>query len=495
MRKILVLTIGILVLPIYVIAAEVSSESNDCLDCHAILHPGIVSEWEESRHARTSVEEALKKPPLERRVSLSEPPEGLSQVVVGCAECHTLNPEKHRDTFEHADYRVHSVVTPTDCSTCHPTEVEQYSLNLMSHGHVNLVKNPLYQSLADSSNGVQVFENGSLSSKDPDELTKADSCLFCHGTKVEVKGLRTEDTDFGEMEFPILSGWPNQGSGRINPDDSMGSCTICHTRHQFSIEMARKPHTCSKCHKGPDVPAYPVYQVSKHGNKYASLAHGWEFNAVPWTVGKDFSAPTCAVCHISLLIDREGEIVAERTHQMNDRLPWRIFGLIYAHPHPTYPDTWLIRNQARLPLPTELTGEPAEVFLIDREEQEKRQKTLQRVCLSCHSSGWVNGHWERFENTLRTTNKMTLTATKIMLTAWEKGLAKGLAHNDSLFNEAIERKWVEEWLFYANSTRFASAMMGGDYGVHERGRWFLSTNLQEMKDWLEFKTEVKGEPK
>jgi hypothetical protein len=85
---------------------------------------------------------------------------------------------------------------------------------------------------------------------------------------------------------------------------------------------------------------------------------------------------------------------------------------------------------------------------------------------------------------------MTLTATKIMLDAWDKGVAKGLAQNDSLFNEAIEKKWVEQWLFYANSTRFASAMAGADYGVFANGRWTLSKNLQEMMDWLEFKLQA-----
>jgi hypothetical protein len=47
---------------------------------------------------------------------------------------------------------------------------------------------------------------------------------------------------------------------------------------------------------------------------------------------------------------------------------------------------------------------------------------------------------------------MTLTATKILLSAWEKGAAKGLAQADSIFNEAIEKKWVEHWLFFANTT-------------------------------------------
>jgi len=114
---------------------------------------------------------------------------------------------------------------------------------------------------------------------------------------------------------------------------------------------------------------------------------------------------------------------------------------------------------------------------------------MQGVCLSCHSQTWVDGHFARLENTIKTTNKMTLTATKILLTAWDKGAAKGLAQKDSIFNEAIEKKWVEQWLFYASSCRFASAMAGADYGAFANGRWHMSKNIQEMIDWLEFKLE------
>jgi len=46
-------------------------------------------------------------------------------------------------------------------------------------------------------------------------MTNADSCNYCHGTKIEVRGLKTKDTDFGELEFPVLKGWPNQGVGRV----------------------------------------------------------------------------------------------------------------------------------------------------------------------------------------------------------------------------------------------------------------------------------------
>jgi hydroxylamine dehydrogenase len=465
----------------------ISENTEACLTCHSQLHPGIVAEWKKSRHANSTPGEALKKQTLERRISNEKFPDEFSKTAVGCAECHMMNSEKHKDSFDHNGFKVHIVVTPSDCATCHSIERQQYEKNLMSQAHGNLVKNPVYLGLADEVNGIKLFETMKISSKAPNAETSLDSCLYCHGSEVKVKGKTSRETLMGKMEFPILSGWPNQGVGRINPDGSKGSCTACHARHQFSIEMARKPATCSECHKGPDVPAYAVYEVSKHGNIYSALGKGWNFNAVPWTIGKDITAPTCATCHVSLTVNEGGEVIAERTHQMGDRIPWRLMGLIYSHPHPKSPDTSLIKNKAGLPLPTELTGEPASLYLIDSKEQKKRKTAMQKTCLACHSQGWVDGQWVRLENTLKTTNEATLTATKILLTAWEKGAAKGLAQKDSIFNEAIEKKWVEQWLFYANSTRYASAMVGADYGVFANGRWYLNKNIQEMIDWLEFK--------
>jgi len=212
-------------------------------------------------------------------------------------------------------------------------------------------------------------------------------------------------------------------------------------------------------------------------------------------VGKDFTAPTCATCHVSLVATGNGDVVIERSHQMNDRLWWRILGVIYAHPHPKSPNTSIIRNKAGLPMPTELTGEPASEFLIDQDEMAKRRQTMRKVCMSCHSSQWVDNQFERFENTIKTTNEMTLTATKIVSTAWEKGAAQGLPQGANLFDEAIEKKWVEQWLFFANSTRYASAMAGADYGVFANGRWYMSKNIQEMHDWLEFKLQQDGQKK
>lgn len=160
----------------------------------------------------------------------------------------------------------------------------------------------------------------------------------------------------------------------------------------------------------------------------------WDFKTVPWAVGTDFTAPTCATCHISLVVSDEGEVLSERTHQMNDRLSWRIFGLVHDHAHPKSPDTTLIRTKAGRPLPTEFTSEPVAKYLIDEKKQKKGRETVRKVCRVCHG-----------------------------------------------------QKWVEQWLFFANSTRFSSAMPGADYGSFADGRWYMSKNIQEMVEWLGFK--------
>jgi hydroxylamine dehydrogenase len=339
-------------------------------------------------------------------------------------------------------------------------------------------------------NGMQTYDDMKMSLVPPDDATNAESCIYCHGTEVTVEATAMRDTDLGEMEFPMLSGWPNQGVGRINPDGSQGSCTACHTRHRFSIAMARKPYTCSECHKGPDVPAYKVYGVSKHGNIYSSLGEDWSFDTVPWLVGSDFTAPTCAACHMSLVANEDGEVVVNRTHRISDRLPWRIMGLVYAHPHPKSPNTTVIRNSAGLSLPTEFSGEPVVEYVIDQAEQTNRRQTMKQICLSCHSAGWVDNQFARFERTIETTNQMTLTATNILAACWQKGLAEGLPQGADIFDEAIEKKWVEQWLFFANSTRYASAMAGADYGAFANGRWYMAKNIQEMLDWLRIRTEI-----
>ena len=465
--------------------APISGVTEECLGCHAALHPGIVESWKKSRHSRTAPGAAMAVEGLSSRLSGRSIPDDLKGTAVGCAECHSLSPESHKDTFDHNGYSIHVVVSPRDCSTCHPQEADQFSRNLMAHAHGNLVGNSLYQLLTQSINGLPVAEGSRLMTKPSERGTDEESCLYCHGTRLEVTGTQTRETEIGTLEFPVIAGWPNQGVGRINLDGSKGSCSACHTRHDFSIEMARKPYTCKECHVGPDVPAAKVYEASKHGNIFSSKGGSWNFDAVPWTVGKDFGTPTCAGCHMSLLVDTEGKVVVQRSHEVKDRLPWRIFGLVYAHPHPREADTTVIQSAGGLPLPTDLDGKFAERFLYSEQERDKAQKEMQASCLGCHGRSWVDGHWERFMSTVRHTNGATLAATQLMQEIWKRDLAVNHAKGGNPFDEFIEKVWSDVWLFYANTVRFASAMGGGgDYGVFAEGKYHLTKAVREMEDWL-----------
>jgi hypothetical protein len=205
-------------------------------------------------------------------------------------------------------------VTPNDCKTCHNTEAEQYAGSKKAFALDNLQKNPVYHALVETIVSTKGVKENKIVRLSVSEDAKNQTCYACHGTQVMVKGKKKLSTPLGDIEVPELTNWPNQGVGRLNPDGSHGACTSCHPRHGFSLKVARKPYTCGECHLEPDIPAYNVYKESKHGNIYSSLNAEWNFDAVPWTAGKDFRAPTCAVCHNSLLTNGDGEVIAQRSH-------------------------------------------------------------------------------------------------------------------------------------------------------------------------------------
>ena len=460
--------------------APLSSESQACVDCHKGFHSGVVGDWLSSRHAMVTPEQALQKPELERRISSTSIPEKLSKVAVGCYECHSLNEKAHTDNFEHFGYNINVVVTPNDCKTCHKTEVEQYMGSKKASALDNLQKNPVYHALVETIVSTKDVKDNKVVRTAVSEDAKNQTCYACHGTKVTVKGKKKLSTSFGDAEVPELTNWPNQGVGRINPDGSYGACTSCHPRHGFSLKVARKPYTCGECHLEPDIPAYNVYHESKHGNIYSSLNADWNFEAVPWTAGKDFRAPTCATCHNSLLTNADGEVVAQRSHDFGARLWVRIFGLIYSHPQPKSGKTYEIKNKDGLPLPTAFTGETASSFLIDQAEQRKRQDVMQGVCKGCHGTSWTESYFTKFHKIVEEADAMAKASTLLLVSAW----GKGLADKSNPFDEPIEQRWVRQWLIYANSVRYSAAMQGPDYAAFKNGYWELTNNLAEMEQFI-----------
>ncbi|MGC8811418.1 MAG: multiheme c-type cytochrome [bacterium] len=471
----------------------ISQETSACLDCHKDFTPGIVADWQRSWHAKITPSWALKKAGKEKKISAAKIPASLEGVVVGCFECHGLHPEKHKDNFEHMGFKINVIVSPKDCATCHPVEEKEFSGSKKAHAVGNLRQNPVYHALVETIIGIKTVKNGQIVTQKSSSMSQQETCFACHGTEAKVLGFKEVETQMGMIEVPNFANWPNQGVGRINPDGSRGACSSCHPRHEFSIAVARKPYSCAQCHLEPDVPAWNVYKESKHGNIYFSNYSKWNFEAVPWKAGVDFQSPTCAACHNSLITTPDGRVVAERTHDFGSRLWVRLFGLIYSHPQPQNGDTSVLKNKDGLPLPTAFTGEVAKEGLLNEQEQAKRMDLMTKVCHQCHGTSWTHNHFAKMENTIKEVDSQILASTQLLLEAWKAGLAAGLPQGKNPFDETIEQMWIRQWLFYANSVKYSSAMTGApDYATFKNGWWNLTENLQQMKDWIKLHQKEKN---
>jgi hydroxylamine dehydrogenase len=243
---------------------KVSKEARSCIECHASQSPSFVQEWKLSRHA---------------------------EKVIDCYTCHKAE-KSAPAAMEHYGSTIHVLVTPKDCSQCHPKEVKEMTES--HHAKAGDILNSLDNYLGEVVAGPEAVAVG---------------CRQCHGSNIKVLANGKLDTNT----------WPNTGIGRINPDGSKGSCSACHTRHSFSAAQARQPESCGKCHLGPDHPQLEVYRESKHGILYMAFKDRLNLNKVSWAVGKDYTAvPTCATCHMSATPNQPV------THDVGTRISWTL---------------------------------------------------------------------------------------------------------------------------------------------------------------------------
>jgi hypothetical protein len=199
--------------------------------------------------------------------------------------------------MDHYGHKVHLIVTPKDCSRCHPTEFKQYEGS--RHAKAASYVEPDENILGEIVGGVPAANSG---------------CAQCHGSKVKVLADGSLDPQT----------WPNTGVGRVNPDGSLGACTACHPRHSFSLAVARSPESCGRCHLGPDHPQSEIYAESVHGVLFASHRQDSDLNAAggAWLPGRNYHYPTCATCHMSATSDEPV------THDTGTRLSWDLHSAI-----------------------------------------------------------------------------------------------------------------------------------------------------------------------
>ena len=448
----------------------VPASSRACVDCHQQGTPGIIDHWEGSTHAEKGV---------------------------GCVECHAAMPED-ADGFEHYGVQVATVVTPRDCSTCHVKEAAEFSQSHHAKGGNILAS--LDNFLAETVEGARLDFNPH--SPTPGMDVKAvngfasafSGCQQCHGSKVALMAtdggqITFEDLQPDENGFPtnreavariardengkprFHSGtWPNTGIGRLNLDGSRGSCSACHSRHDFSPRRARQPENCGKCHLGPDHPQKEIFEESKHGVAYRDLKDDLNLDGESWVLGKDYAAaPTCATCHMSANL-RNGETV---THDPGERISWT--------------------NRPPVSLVMDTDIEHAIVKSTDPEERarltvdtwQNKRRRMQQVCSHCHTPDYINSFYQQYDDLVILYNeKFAKPGQAIMAALLDTGL-----RTKTQFDEEIEWTWFYLWHHEGRRARHGASMMAPDYthwhGMFEVAERFYMELVPQAREILD----------
>ena len=445
-------------------AAPAASPSAECVTCHQSTQPGIVAQWHDSTHAAKGV---------------------------GCYECHQARPGEP-DAFEHNGYTIAVVVTPKDCARCHPAESAEFWKSHHAKGG-NI--------LASLDNRLAEVVEGAREPFDPHGAPKGlprvngmasaqSGCLQCHGSKVALMAkdggrITAEQLKPGPDGMPTAKDvlatiakddegkpqlapetWPNTGIGRINLDGSLGSCTACHSRHDFLARRARQPENCGKCHLGPDHPQKEIYEESKHGVAYRDLKEKMNLNSKSWILGKDYSqAPTCATCHMSGNTANGGKI----THDPGDRISWT------NRP----PVSQRMDTDASHKVVTE--ADPAKRKAMIADTWQSKRGRMDQVCSHCHTSNYVEGFYKQYDDLVVLFNeKYAKPGTRLMKAMKEQGL---LTAPD--FDEEIEWTWFLLWHHEGRRARHGASMMAPDYthwhGMYEVADRFYNHLIPEAK--------------
>lgn len=440
----------------------VPASSEQCVTCHAQSTPAIIDHWKGSTHARSGV---------------------------GCFECHEAR-EGEADAFHHYGKLIATVITPLDCSRCHQQVFEEFERSHHARGGDILAS--LDNFLAETVEGSRVpFDPHSPTPGRPDRMgQQVDGmasafvgCQQCHGSKlallkkdggrVTVDDLRPDAAGMptnkavlaeivrGEGDAPKFhpATWPNTGIGRLNLDGSRGSCSACHSRHDFSPRRARQPENCGKCHLGPDHPQKEIYEESKHGVAYRDLREEMSLDAENWVLGVDYSqAPTCATCHMSGHSRNGGKV----THDPGERISWT-----------NRPPISLVMDTDKDHRVIKSTDPAERAAQVDDTWQEKRQR-MQDVCAHCHTGGYVDAFYEQYDDLIVLYNeKFAKPGQKIMNALLAQGLLTKVE-----FDEEIEWTWFYLWHHEGRRARHGAAMMAPDY-THWHGMFEVAERFYQ----------------
>jgi len=449
---------------------SVPASSQRCVDCHQQGNPGVVAQWRDSTHAEKGV---------------------------GCYECHRAE-ESDADAWRHEGYLIAAVVTPRDCARCHDQVAQEFERS--HHAAAGNILASLDNFLAEVVEGARLPFDPHSKTPGRGDIVKVNGmasvslgCMQCHGSKIALTG--TDGTKLTCDDFkpdqtgkptnlaavakiaknkdgkPLLDtgSWPNTGIGRLNLDGSRGSCSACHSRHDFSPRRARQPESCGKCHLGPDHPQKEIYEESKHGIAYRDLREKMGLDSKSWILGKDYTqAPTCATCHMSGHSKNGGRI----THDVGERI------------------SWTNRPPISLVLDTDVNGKTVTEADPDKRRAligkgnsaaEKRDR-MKEVCANCHTGDYVTSFYKQYDDLIVLFNEKFAKPGKMIVEELRK--QKIISTRD--FDDEIEWTWYYLWHHEGRRARHGASMMAPDYthwhGMYEVAERFYQQLIPQAKE-------------
>ncbi len=392
-----------------VIKRGMTEEAAQCIECHAKKTPGIVEDWKNGK---------------------------MAHAAITCYDCHTVEKTSPMASqcsgLKGTDIFISPMVSGKVCSRCHPTEYDEF----LKSGHADLSRAAVYDKNKAGGKLVKLqlhYEGAEGLGVEPgsgvNRASRTSGCAVCHGSVIEV----------GPDNKPINATWPG-GVGSLYPDGSVGTCTVCHTRHKFSVAEARKPEACASCHLGPDHPDIEIYTESKHGQIFLTRGEEWNWDAAPgtWQPG-DYEAPTCAVCHMSGI----GEL--KTTHNVNERLKW------------------------------DLMHKRSELRSGARGNGEKGAKLMRMVCVNCHATSFIDNNEKVLDNAVALYNVYWDGAVKMKKELKDKGL---LAKDP--WQDGFQELMYFLWHHTGRRARQGAAMNGPDY-AHWHGFFQVFQVYSDMK--------------
>ena len=231
---------------------------------------------------------------------------------MGCTDCHGT---------EHTgpDTGDPGTVTPLTCQKCHADQVSQFNEGKHYYGWEAMEVMPIYSTMP-----AAVTDKG---------------CVQCHRI------------------------------GAIWDDGSRGRCDLCHSRHLFSAEEAKKPEACGTCHTG-DHPHYEMWANSKHGMLYAMG-------------GNEERAPTCVTCHDSHKVLTAWGFLGLREGDQDD------------------PEWTEARAKVKQTLETMGPALAPEVMRSSFAEWQSAREEMVSRCAQCHAESWARRELEKGDALLR----------------------------------------------------------------------------------------------